>query len=179
MCSGGRSQAPGRRVEIRVIQRVEHLKAKLEAKESENRGIGKLLNSEASQSAKPRPRPALRPASPRRFAGLGAAKQESVMKSVGVPVLAGLPQPGRFIRSGKTWAMLLFNPGASPTIVGVKGSPEESCSIVPSCQSYKPRERFPTASRTRNSHVPLCQYDRSPAYLMRVGTVHIVRQASF
>ncbi len=30
--------------------------------------------------------------------------------------------------------MLLFRPRASPAIVAVKGSPEESCSTVPICQ---------------------------------------------
>src|SRR5580692_11399033 len=52
-----------------------------------------FLTREVSQLTRPGPRATLRPASPRRVAGAGAAKQESLMYDVASPGFTGLPQP--------------------------------------------------------------------------------------
>ena len=69
--------------------------------DSEKHAKRMLRTREASQLTRPGPRATLRPASPRRVAGTGAAKHESLMYEFAFPGLTGLPQPGKFNRSGK------------------------------------------------------------------------------
>src|SRR5450755_439698 len=52
--------------------------------------------------------------------------------------------------------MLLFKPSASPAMVGVKGSPDDSVNSVPSCQPFaNPVNGFQPILGLGNSHVPL------------------------
>ena len=69
--------------------------------DSEKHAKRMFLTREVSQLTRPGPRATLRPASPRRVAGVGAAKHESLMYEVASPGFTGLPQPGRLNRSGK------------------------------------------------------------------------------
>src|SRR5580700_1020021 len=101
---------------------------------SEKHRMRTFRATELSRSTRLGPRATLRPASPSRVEGLGAAKQDRFMYEFGFPGLTGFPQPGRLSRSGKSYAMLLFRPRASPAMTGAKGSPEDTCNTLPICQ---------------------------------------------
>src|ERR1019366_579457 len=93
----------------------------------------------------------------------------------GFPGLTGLPHPGRFRRSGKPYRILLFKPSGSPAMTAVKGSPEDSCNSVPSCQPFaSPWNGFHPLLGPGTSHVPLtariCGVSKSDTAFRRRGS---------
>src|ERR1700693_1268049 len=71
--------------------------------------------------------------------------------------------------------MLLFKPSGSPAMVAVKGSPDDSCNSVPSCQPFaNPVNGIHPLLGLGNSHVPLtvrfCGTSKSDTALRRRGS---------
>src|ERR1700688_1249465 len=71
--------------------------------------------------------------------------------------------------------MLLFKPSASPAMVGVNGSPEDTCKSAPSCQPFaNSLNGFHPLPGLGNSHVPLttrfCGTSKSDTAFSRRGS---------